>query len=314
MRALMSLIALAAAAAAGAGVRMSAVGAGVPGATVFADDFESYDPGQDGAAFLEDFGVWGGEYRPNARVVSIDPIQGISARHVMDGMNSLGRGIAGYEIESPIFPAETGLFEADLRLSRAEGNAPGEYHVALYDTETLHFAARVRLRWRNATEGVIEVGNVTSGFIASGYEFVDTGTGFGPGETFRLGIDVAPGGALRVFRSGEMVYEGVETNRAILGRTGRIGRIMMWTNNDGLGAADGTGSTLTMDNVSFALTACPEDVDGDGAIGAGDLSAVLAAWTECGDPRLACAADITGDGVVNASDLGRMLGAWGGCE
>jgi hypothetical protein len=52
---------------------------------------------------------------------------------------------------------------------------------------------------------------------------------------------------------------------------------------------------------------CPADIDGDGAVGATDLGALLGAWGGTG------AADIDGDGTVGATDLGALLGAWGAC-
>ncbi len=53
---------------------------------------------------------------------------------------------------------------------------------------------------------------------------------------------------------------------------------------------------------------CPADLDGDGAIGASDLSALLGNWGNAG------IGDIDGDGTVGASDLSSLLGAWGACQ
>ncbi len=52
--------------------------------------------------------------------------------------------------------------------------------------------------------------------------------------------------------------------------------------------------------------ACPADLDGDGAVNAADLAALLGAWGTDG-------ADLDGDGTTNAADLAAMLGAWGSC-
>jgi hypothetical protein len=54
---------------------------------------------------------------------------------------------------------------------------------------------------------------------------------------------------------------------------------------------------------------CPGDVDGDGAVGFGDLLALLAAWGPC----VACAEDIDANGHVGFSDLLIVLGTWGSC-
>jgi hypothetical protein len=60
-----------------------------------------------------------------------------------------------------------------------------------------------------------------------------------------------------------------------------------------------------------AGTCCPADLDGDGLVGAADLSALLSAWGSTG--TAAGAADIDGDGSVGAADLAALLGAWGSC-
>lgn len=48
------------------------------------------------------------------------------------------------------------------------------------------------------------------------------------------------------------------------------------------------------------------DLDGSGAVDAGDLAAMLAAWGERDHP-----ADLDGDGTVEAGDLTLLLSAWG---
>ncbi|MCH8912779.1 MAG: hypothetical protein IIA33_04335 [Planctomycetes bacterium] len=56
--------------------------------------------------------------------------------------------------------------------------------------------------------------------------------------------------------------------------------------------------------------ACPEDLDGNGTVGAFDLALLLGAWGPCAG----CSADINGDGTVGAFDLALLLGAWGPCS
>jgi hypothetical protein len=54
---------------------------------------------------------------------------------------------------------------------------------------------------------------------------------------------------------------------------------------------------------------CDGDVDGDGAVGIGDLLMLLAAWgTDPGGPP-----DLDGDGVVGINDLLALLKSWGPC-
>ncbi len=57
---------------------------------------------------------------------------------------------------------------------------------------------------------------------------------------------------------------------------------------------------------------CPWDLNGDGAITAGDLAFLLGSWGASGGPPFA-PADFNIDGQVNASDLAQLLGAWGPC-
>lgn len=51
----------------------------------------------------------------------------------------------------------------------------------------------------------------------------------------------------------------------------------------------------------------PADLDGDGSVGAADLSILLAAWGATGSNP----ADLDGDGSVGASDLSILLVSWG---
>jgi hypothetical protein len=53
---------------------------------------------------------------------------------------------------------------------------------------------------------------------------------------------------------------------------------------------------------------CTEDIDGDGTVGASDLSLLLVAWGTAGG-----AADLDGNGTVGASDLSQLLVSWGAC-
>jgi hypothetical protein len=55
--------------------------------------------------------------------------------------------------------------------------------------------------------------------------------------------------------------------------------------------------------------ACPQDTDGDGAVGFADLSKLLALWGPCD----ACGLDVDGNGVIGFPDLTGLLGVWGDC-
>jgi uncharacterized membrane protein len=54
---------------------------------------------------------------------------------------------------------------------------------------------------------------------------------------------------------------------------------------------------------------CPEDLDGDGAVGFTDLTQLLGSWGPCP----ACPEDLDGDGIVGFTDLTQLLGSWGPC-
>lgn len=58
-----------------------------------------------------------------------------------------------------------------------------------------------------------------------------------------------------------------------------------------------------------ADTPCSGDIDGDGAVGGGDLATLLGSWGPCAS----CASDLDGDGQINGNDLAIVLGAWGAC-
>ena len=67
----------------------------------------------------------------------------------------------------------------------------------------------------------------------------------------------------------------------------------------------------TPNAVSFPVTGpgappCPADLDGDGAVGSGDLAILLGSWNGPGG-------DLTGDNVTGSEDLALLLGSWGGC-
>ncbi len=71
---------------------------------------------------------------------------------------------------------------------------------------------------------------------------------------------------------------------------------------------DGPVSELT--GVTFGPeSACPADLDGDGAVDTDDLLALLAAW----GPNPGHPADLDGNGAVGTADLLALLASWGPC-
>lgn len=68
-----------------------------------------------------------------------------------------------------------------------------------------------------------------------------------------------------------------------------------------------SGDTIYLTSVTAVAQICPADLNGDGAVNASDLAALLGAWGGPGP------ADLNNDGAVNSGDLAAMLGAWGPC-
>lgn len=72
---------------------------------------------------------------------------------------------------------------------------------------------------------------------------------------------------------------------------------------------ENAGITIEIDAISDVAPASPSaDLDGDGAVGGGDLAILLAAWGAEGD---APDVDLDGDGTVGGGDLAILLAAWG---
>jgi hypothetical protein len=57
-----------------------------------------------------------------------------------------------------------------------------------------------------------------------------------------------------------------------------------------------------------AVETCPNDLDGSGDVGFGDLLAVLSAWGSKGGPE-----DLDGSGMVDFGDVLEVLTTWGPC-
>ena len=77
---------------------------------------------------------------------------------------------------------------------------------------------------------------------------------------------------------------------------------------EGAGTQDLNDESWAFDNVRIIArsNAEPADLNGDGVVGAADLSILLAAW---GSTK-GNAADLNGDGTVGASDLAQLLASW----
>ena len=172
--------------------------------------------------------------------------------------------------------------------------------------------------WRDAgdgAQGVEVLSDHIAGFIwCENIGFINVGRS-GPyapatsqtGSDF--GVNVAPDGSLSGYAWGENVG-WITFDTSTLGAnaaryddsTGRF-HGYAWGENIGW---------LNLDDATHFVAvapACPADLDGDGAVGSGDLAALLAAWNMSGGP-----ADLDGSGVVGSGDLAALLAAWGACD
>jgi len=71
----------------------------------------------------------------------------------------------------------------------------------------------------------------------------------------------------------------------------------------------GTAPIVDLGALELQVTVCAADLDGDGAVGFGDLVAVLSSWGPCGG----CPEDLDGSGAVDFGDLLVILSLWGAC-
>jgi len=71
------------------------------------------------------------------------------------------------------------------------------------------------------------------------------------------------------------------------------------------GLADAPQLTIVVDVADS--NGIPEDLDGDGSVGIGDVLVVLGDWGNC----MCCSSDLNGDGEVNISDLLALIAVWG---
>lgn len=71
--------------------------------------------------------------------------------------------------------------------------------------------------------------------------------------------------------------------------------------------AGAAAATLAVTSAIYAQTACDADLNGDGSVGAADITTLLSGWGPCSG----CAADIDGNGGADAADLTTLLSLWG---
>jgi hypothetical protein len=128
------------------------------------------------------------------------------------------------------------------------------------------------------------------------------------------------GGGLRLLaKSGDTIFTGTSVNQlSLIGSTGNNG------DGSGTGLSDTGWLVIRAGDTSTQLyaiariqleptgSACPADLNDDGAMNGEDLGILLAAWGAC--PTTGpCPADLNDDGAVDGVDLGILLAAWGPC-
>lgn len=65
--------------------------------------------------------------------------------------------------------------------------------------------------------------------------------------------------------------------------------------------------SVTTFSCTSVVDPCPWDLDGDGAVGSGDLASLIGTWGQSG------AADFDGSGTIGSEDLAELIGNWGPC-
>jgi len=90
------------------------------------------------------------------------------------------------------------------------------------------------------------------------------------------------------------------------------GSVVASSDRGGVGVEEAIQHQAASGSYQFRVTVLggagsPADIDGDGVVGFGDLTSVLAQWGPCPG----CPADIDGDGVVGFGELTTVLAQWG---
>jgi hypothetical protein len=80
-----------------------------------------------------------------------------------------------------------------------------------------------------------------------------------------------------------------------------------WLVLDANDSQESFDAALAAARAAMNPSACPSDLDGDGATSGSDLGLLLGNW------GLAGTGDLDGTGTVTGADLGLLLGAWGAC-
>ena len=209
-------------------------GTGMP---VFVENFEDFDTGP-----LVPQGGWDSQFPLNAEVTEINPISGSrSVRHVSDGTS-----IPGFEVRSPEFDGGFNIVSSTIRLS----GTGSTYQIAPRDTVFDLFNTRVSFdpdgNVRVSQPVVDDLGGVSFDFIDTGFDWlIDT--------NYRVSVQTFDDGALSVGINGSEIFSGFDATFLVFGIPGEIGQFNIWAGNEGTGDFDGSGDTLTLDNLVIGV-------------------------------------------------------------
>lgn len=200
----------------------------------FAQDFESFSVGP-----LVPQGGWQSQFPNNASITEINPISGArSARHASDGT-----GVPGFELNSPEFGNSHNPVSATVNIS----GTGSTYQLVTRDLTFGTFNTRVSFD----TDGRIRVGQYsTDPFEGDMFEFIDTGVDWAINTDYTVTIDTDEMGNLFVSLDGSQIFAGIEGTFGLFQFPGMSGQLFVFAGNEGSGSADGTGDTLTIDNVN----------------------------------------------------------------
>ncbi len=209
------------------------------GTPLFSETFESFDLG-----LLPPQGGWTSQFDLNANITDINPISGArSVRHTSDGTS-----IPGFEIVSPAFAQTFDPVTSTIRLS----GTGSTYQLVPQDTTFGQFNARVSFD----TDGAVRVSQITvDDFGTPSIDFIDTGFDWLIETDYQVSIQSFMDGSLTVGINGSNVFTGEDANFSIFGITAGISQFRVFAGNEGSGAVDGSGDTLTFDDFFVGVPA-----------------------------------------------------------
>jgi len=276
------------------------IAAGAHAQPAYTEDFESFTLGP-----VDQQQGWTSPAENQALVVE-DETLNRSVRYQLTSPGGSSQHRQEWSIVGAPFNAAYGRLEFDVTVSPDEDDPDNNTHVlATEDTLTGYLNTRVEF----VANGEITVYAPVGQSPASRRFEPSSFSAFTPGQTVRLAIETTPAGVVRVYQDELLIHESPEFAAATFGpqRSGRIARLAVWSSTE----AAPTASAVTLDNLSFTPEVCQADFDDDGAVGAYELSVVLARWKSGwpGGP-----ADLNADGVIDATDLSQVIAAWGACS